>query len=253
MPQPGSADHLPSGTHPRAGTPGTEIEPFDRKPPPPKAGPRHRAPRPARRWRGKVLTLTVAGVAVGGVVMTLSHHDSGHVARASADSSQADGSQAGASQAGGPPTRPLIGPGCGTKPESSAFPAMVGDGWTDIGGGPAQCGGHSLASQTTSTTTAVQDTYTWSFQTAKSARCTARVFVSSADPSPGLAHYDVSRADQPLASFTIDQARFKGQWVAAGPFTTFDGKLQIKLTDQPERAGAQHHVNASAATIGCVS
>jgi hypothetical protein len=192
-----------------------------------------------------VVTLVVAGVVVGGVFVAVSQfsgHRHRHIMQTSADSKSAARPWI---------ARPYIGPGCGIEPRSSAVPVTGGDGWTDVGGGPAECGGRALVSATTPN--AAKDTYTWTFQTARSARCKALVFVSAKDPSPGIAHYQVSGASQRLADFTIDQKAFTGRWVATAVFTTFDGQLKITLSDQANAREGQHHVQASALTIECVS
>jgi hypothetical protein len=192
-----------------------------------------------------VITLALAGAVVGGVFLAFpGFHGGGHrrVMKTSADSTSAARPWV---------ARPYIGPGCGIKPGSSAVPVMKGDGWTDVGGGPAQCGGRALVSDTTPD--AARDTYTWTFQTTQSARCKALVFVSANDPSPGIAHYQVSGRSRRLAEFAVDQKKFKGRWVTAGPFTTFDGQLTITLSDQATAQEGRHHVQASALTIACIS
>jgi hypothetical protein len=148
--------------------------------------------------------------------------------------------------------RPLIGPGCGPRPASSAFPGTAGDGWSIVSGGPAECGGRALTTLTTPGTGPVLDTYTWDFTTSPAARCAVRVFVPSGGGPASVARYEVQDGSRRLGGFTIGQADHRGQWVPAGTWTTPGGHLRIVLTDQAAQpAGAGEHVLAAATTIGC--
>lgn len=147
----------------------------------------------------------------------------------------------------------VAGPGCPASSAASGAPSTGagGDGWIEVGGGPGECGGHALATFTTTGTGTVQDTYTWRFRTGANARCTLRLFIPDTNPSSASAHYDVYGAAKRLGGFTVVQAAHKGQWVEEGTWIAFSGVLRLRLTDQADYPGAHHHVTASAADASC--
>lgn len=145
------------------------------------------------------------------------------------------------------------GPGCAPSAAASgtARTGAGGDGWIEVGGGPAECGGHALATYTTTGTGTEQDTYTWRFRTSPDARCTLRLFIPDTNPSSASAHYDVYGSAKRLGGFTVVQAEHKGRWVEEGTWIAFSGVLQLRLTDQADYPGAHHHVTASATAASC--
>lgn len=150
-------------------------------------------------------------------------------------------------------TQAISGPGCAAT--GTAETGQGGDGWIDIPGGAPACGGKALTTRTTGTMGLVQDTYTWSFRIGHPASCAVQIFVPDANPSSGIAHYDVYPATIAPASkitgFDVIQRSHRGQWFGVGSFTTPDGVLRIQLIDQPAYPGGTYHVTASAVGVSC--
>jgi hypothetical protein len=127
-----------------------------------------------------------------------------------------------------------------------------GDGWIKIPGGPRECGGQAVATYTTTSTSTVLDTYTWTFQTHSSSRCTMRIFIADANPSSASAHYDVYSGANRIDGFELSQAGYRGRWATLGPWQgSVNGTLTLRLTDEADYPGAHHHVTASAVTLNC--
>jgi serine/threonine-protein kinase len=148
------------------------------------------------------------------------------------------------------------GPGCPAVTGASAAAAAGagGDGWLDVGGGPAVCRDRALATRKSGQVDMVQDTFDWTFQIGRSAICTAAIFIANVNPSSGTAHYQVFGTTPPLkpiAAFNIAQGQSKGTWVQAGPWRTTTGVLRLQLTDLAAFPGDVNHVTASAAHATC--
>jgi hypothetical protein len=127
---------------------------------------------------------------------------------------------------------------------------VTGGGWTSNG-----CDGTVAWAQTTDAGGAWQDAATWSFSPpATAAACAVAVFVPPG--AGGVASYDIYGAGAvadlvPLASASIDQAAYAGQWVWMGSYATIGGALQIRLTNSPQDAGPPYPVAASAVSATC--
>ena len=146
------------------------------------------------------------------------------------------------------------GPGCPAVPGASAAAATSasGDGWIQVGGGPAACHSLALASRKSGAVARVHDTFTWTFRAGHAASCSASLFIASTNPSSGIAHYEVFAAGRlPIAQFSIAQQQAKGTWVPEGPWRVPGGVLRVQLTDRAAFPGDTNHVTASAARASC--
>ncbi len=146
------------------------------------------------------------------------------------------------------------GPGCPAVPGATAAAAANagGDGWIQVGGGPAACNRQALASRKAGQVTRVQDTFTWTFRAGHPASCRASLFIASTNPSSGIARYEVFAAGRlPIAQFSIAQEEAKGTWVPEGPWRVPGGVLRVQLTDRAAFPGDINHVTASAARVFC--
>lgn len=154
-----------------------------------------------------------------------------------------------ATYAGGPVQ---AGPGC----PASAFATYTVTSAsleTDVGGGDAACGGHADAFRKSGTAKQTSSSAVWSFAFRRSVTCTLSIFIADADPSSGLAVYEVTAAGT-THMFEVNQGQHPGAAVTAPELTGVaapDGIITLTLTDISVGAGDVNHVTASSVTANC--
>jgi hypothetical protein len=227
----------------------------------PAAPPRQpRRPRSASRRRGRsrsttaaVLgTIVVIGVAAAFLVRSVAHSNTSVAAHPPPSASLPHAPL---------PGTYLAGPGCTASAWTSTTASVAGNPGLvpAAGGGATACGGMAIAFVKSGTTAPGAFSYTWTFRLGSSVRCTLSVYVANADPSSGIAQYQLHippsrNATGVTAMFKINQGKAKGQWVAAPALNDIslpDGVVQLTLTNAGSFTGDRFHVTASAVRAAC--
>jgi len=139
------------------------------------------------------------------------------------------------------------GPFCGQSSAvvTSAYHSPDGDGWhrtAEPGLRGGLCGRYFLYSKLAEVPGDPyqwQDDYDWTFNTGLAApSCRLSFYVPVSAHSNSAVYYWITAGsqniDDQIASFTVDQASHRGQWLTRGPFVFPGGTVFIELTDRGE-------------------
>ncbi len=151
-----------------------------------------------------------------------------------------------------PPLSLLAGPGCASFPWTVFFDTS-GNLETDVHGGDPACGGPADAFHKSGNSAETGGQAVWRFTFNRSVRCSLQIYVANADPSSGIAVYQVT-ADGATQTFDLNQAANKGQFAtadAASGIIAPDGAITLTLTDISANTGDQNHATASAVSASC--
>ncbi|MGH6656492.1 MAG: hypothetical protein ACRDVE_14960 [Actinocrinis sp.] len=150
---------------------------------------------------------------------------------------------------------------------------------TGLGGGPADCGGASIAflknghslkngnsleagsDLKTAMTVPESSSYVWTFRLGAPARCGLSLYIADNEASSGFAHYLLTipaaiptTGAAPGTVFQVNQSTSRGQWVSPlelGDLALYDGSVRLTLTDAGSYEHDTFHVTASAVRAVC--
>jgi hypothetical protein len=232
--------------------PASLSEPAAPSEPPPALAGRRRGARSGPANAAVLGTVVAVGVAAAFLVRSIGHPNSPAAAHPSPSA---------AVRGAALPGTFVAGPGCAATPWTTVTQSVADNGGLEpgLGGGPGVCGGHAVAFIKSGTAAPGGSAFTWTFRLGEPARCDLSVFVADADPSSGIAKYQVyipasATTAGAGADLRIDQGKAKGQWVAAPALAHLalpDGAVQLRLTDAGSFAGDHFHVTASAVQAVC--
>jgi len=214
-----------------------------------------RTGRPRRRALGLLAVLVVAalGVTTWFAVQAIAHPASpGAVGSATHSATGTASHTTATTTAAVPPLVLLAGPGCASSPWTVFFDTSSSL-EKNVGGGDPTCGGQADAFHKSGISTESGGRAVWRFTFKRSVRCSLQIYVANADPSSGIAVYQLT-ADGATQTFNLSQATNKGQFAtadAASGITAPDGAITLTLTDISANPGDQNHVTASAVSVSC--
>ena len=216
-----------------------------------------RTVRPRRRALGLLAVLVVAalGVTTWFAVQAIAHPPASPGAAGSTSHSAtgtASHTTASTTTAAVLPLALVAGPGCASSPWTVFFDTSSSL-EKNVGGGDPTCGGQTDAFRKSGNSSESGGRAVWRFTFKRSVRCSLQVYVANADPSSGIAVYQLT-ADGATQTFNLNQAANKGQFATADAgrgITAPDGAITLTLTDISANPGDQNHVTASAVSVSC--